>query len=316
MPFRLGIGKISISGIKSNTRGNLFHLGFIQILTGGRFSNLLIHLLILFSEILGLLILNLYRSIKQFIFHAQIKRIKFILRILIDNLRGRKTISKSKTIIIKFLTALGFALIFRITTGLIGFSLIKISNGISNLRIITKTSHFNRRQRRMIRRRINITTGRRRRRIRSTSRASNTSTTGRVTINSIRRNTSKTPTGRSITRIIILILTIPSLLLIIKLFLHILQVIFLLKIHLLLLILPIAFGLNTAKERTSKTGSGITNSTSSSGTNEGTKVTKTRRESFFHIVQFFYRKVGEGRASALRNIYQVYCGPLHFSLFN
>ena len=86
MPISLRVCKVSVSGIKSNTTGNLFNLGVSKILTGGRFSDLLIHLLVLFSEILGFLFLNLNSSIKQFVFHTKIKRIKLILRTLINNL--------------------------------------------------------------------------------------------------------------------------------------------------------------------------------------------------------------------------------------
>lgn len=86
MPLSLRIRKVSISSIKSNTTNNLFNLSICKILTGGRFGDLLVHLLILFSEILGFLFLNLNRSIKQFVFHAKIKRIKLILRTLINNL--------------------------------------------------------------------------------------------------------------------------------------------------------------------------------------------------------------------------------------
>lgn len=142
MPFRLRISQVSISGIQSDTRGNLTKLGFIEMLTGGRFSDLLIHLFILFSDVLGLLTLNLNRSIKQFIFHTQIKRIKLILGILIDSFRGSEFISEIKTIVIEFLTSLSFALILRITTGLVSFSLVKISDRIRDLSFITKTGHI------------------------------------------------------------------------------------------------------------------------------------------------------------------------------
>lgn len=86
MPLSLRIRKVGISSIKSNTANNFFNLSIRKILTGGRFSDLLVHLLVLFSEILGLLFLNLNRSIKQFGSHAKIKRIKFILCTLINNL--------------------------------------------------------------------------------------------------------------------------------------------------------------------------------------------------------------------------------------
>ena len=86
MPISLRFCKVSVSSIKSNTANNLLNLSVSKILTGGRFSDLLIHLLVLFSEILGLLLLNLNRSIKQFVFHTKIKRIKFVLRTLINNL--------------------------------------------------------------------------------------------------------------------------------------------------------------------------------------------------------------------------------------
>lgn len=86
MPLSLRIRKVSISGIESNTTGNLANLSLRKILTGGRFGDLLIHLLVLFSEILSFLFLNLNRSIKQFVFHTKIKRIKLILRTLINNL--------------------------------------------------------------------------------------------------------------------------------------------------------------------------------------------------------------------------------------
>ena len=118
----------------------------------------------------------------------------------------------------------------------------------------------------MVRRSINITTSGGIRNVRSAGRASNTSAAGGVAENSIRGNTSETPTSRSITRIIITILAIPSFLLIIKLLLHILKVVLLLKSHFFLLILPIAASLYTTKESVSSTRSNITNSTSSSRT--------------------------------------------------
>ena len=86
MPLSLRIRKVSISSIKSNTTNNLVNLSIRKFLAGGRFGDLLIHLLVLFSEILGFLFLDLNRSIKQFVFHAKIKRIKLILRTLINNL--------------------------------------------------------------------------------------------------------------------------------------------------------------------------------------------------------------------------------------
>ena len=86
MPLSLRIRKVGISSIKSNTTNNLSNLSIRKILTGGRFGDLLVHLLVLFSEILGFLFLNLNRSIKQFVSHAKIKRIKFILCTLINNL--------------------------------------------------------------------------------------------------------------------------------------------------------------------------------------------------------------------------------------
>ena len=99
--------------------------------------------------------------------------------------------------------------------------------------------------------------------IRSAGRASNTSAAGGVAKNSIRGNTSKTPTGRSITRIIVAVFTVPRFLLIIELLLHILKVVLLLESHFLLLILPIAAGLYTTEESVSSTRSNITNSTGS-----------------------------------------------------
>ena len=118
----------------------------------------------------------------------------------------------------------------------------------------------------MVGRSIDIATSGGIRNIRSAGRASNACAAGGVVKNSIRRNTSKTPTGRSITRIIVTIFAIPSLLLIIELLLHILKVVLLLKSHFLLLILPIAASLYTTKESVCSTGSNITNSTSSGRT--------------------------------------------------
>ena len=167
----------------------------------------------------------------------------------------------------------------------------------------------------MVRRSIYITTSGRIRSIGSTGRTSNTSTARRVTKNSIRGDACQTPTSRSIARIIVAVLAIPSFLLIIELLLHILKVVLLLKSHFLLFVLPIAASLDTAKESIRSTGSDITNSTSGSRAHQTAKTTESVTE-IRHIVLFFFRKVGEGRASALRNIYQVYCGPPRFSLFN
>ena len=127
----------------------------------------------------------------------------------------------------------------------------------------------------MVRRSIDIATSGRIRSIRSTGRASNTSAAGGVTKNGIRGNTSKTPTGRSIARIIVAVFAIPGFLLIIELLLHVLEVVFLLKGHFLLLVLPIAASLNTAKESISSTGRDITNSTSSGRTHQTTEGTES-----------------------------------------
>ena len=168
-----------------------------------------------------------------------------------------------RTIKIKQLQTLRNIRVFRITASFIGKSLIEISLRISDLFLILRTHHFNRSKSRVISRSINVTTSGRIRNIRSTSRAGNSSAARRVTENSIRGNTSETPTSRSIARIIVTSFAIPSLLLIIELLLHILEVVLLLKSHLLLLILPIAAGLYTTKESVSSTRSNITNSASS-----------------------------------------------------
>ena len=156
--------------------------------------------------------------------------------------------------------------VFRITASFIGKSIIKISLRVSNLPLILHTHHLNRSKSRVVGRSIDIATSGGIRNIRSAGRASNTSAAGGVTKNSIRRNTSKTPTGRSITRIIVAVFTVPRFLLIIELLLHILKVVLLLKSHFLLLILPIAASLYTTKEGVSNTRSNITNSTSSGRT--------------------------------------------------
>ena len=118
----------------------------------------------------------------------------------------------------------------------------------------------------MIRRSIYITTSRGIRNIGSTGRTGDTSTTGRITKNCVRGDTSQTPTGRSIARIIVAVFAIPSFLLIIELLLHVLKVVLLLKGHFLLFVLPIAASLYTTKESVCSTGSDITNSTGSSRT--------------------------------------------------
>ena len=156
--------------------------------------------------------------------------------------------------------------VFRITASFIGKSIIKISLRISNFPLILRTHHLNRSKSRVIGRSIDITTSGGIGNIRSAGRASNTSAAGGVAKNSIRGNTSKAPTGRSITRIIVAVFTVPRFLLIIELLLHILKVVLLLKSHLLLLILPIAAGLYTTKESVSSTRSNVTNSTSSGRT--------------------------------------------------
>ena len=127
----------------------------------------------------------------------------------------------------------------------------------------------------MIRRSINITTSGGIRNVRSTGRTSNTSTARRITKNSIRGDTSQTPTGRSIARIIVAVFAIPSFLLIIELLLHVLKVVLLLKGHLLLFVLPIAAGLYTTKKSISGTRSNITNSTGSSRTHQTTERTES-----------------------------------------
>ena len=123
----------------------------------------------------------------------------------------------------------------------------------------------------MVRRSIDITTSGRIRSIGSTGRTSNTSTARRVTKNSIRGDTSQTPTSRSIARIIVAVFAIPSFLLIIELLLHVLKVVLLLKGHFLLFVLPIAAGLYTTKESVSSTRNSIANSTGSSRTHQTTK---------------------------------------------
>ena len=165
---------------------------------------------------------------------------------------------------IQFLQLLCNIRIFRITTSLVGFSIIKINNRISNFRIVFQTHYLNRGESRAIGRSIDIATSGRIGNIRSTGRASNTSAARGVAKNSIRGNTSETPTSRSIARIIVAVFAIPSFLLIIELLLHILKVVLLLKSHFLLLVLPIAASLDTAKESVCSTRCNITNSTSSS----------------------------------------------------
>ena len=127
----------------------------------------------------------------------------------------------------------------------------------------------------MVRRSIYITTSGRIRSIGSTGRTSNTSTARRVTKNSIRGDTSQTPTSRSIARIIVAVFTVPRFLLIIELLLHILKVVLLLKSHFFLLILPIAASLYTTKESVSSTRSNITNSASSGRTHQTAKGAKS-----------------------------------------
>lgn len=127
----------------------------------------------------------------------------------------------------------------------------------------------------MVRRSIYITTSRGVRNIGSTGRTSDTSTTGRITKNCVRGDTSQTPTGRSIARIIVAVFAIPSFLLIIELLLHVLKVVLLLKGHLLLFVLPIAAGLYTTKKSISGTRSNITNSTGSSRTHQTTERTES-----------------------------------------
>ena len=127
----------------------------------------------------------------------------------------------------------------------------------------------------MVRRSIYITTSRGIRNIGSTGRTSDTSTTGRITKNCVRGDTSQTPTGRSIARIIVAVFAIPSFLLIIELLLHVLKVVLLLKVHLLLFVLPIAAGLYTTKKSISSTRSNITNSTGSSRTHQTTERTES-----------------------------------------
>ncbi len=126
----------------------------------------------------------------------------------------------------------------------------------------------------MVRRSVHITTSRRIRNIGSTGGTGDTSTTGRIAKNCVRGDTSETPTGRSITRIIVAIFAIPSLLLIIELLLHVLKVVLLLKVHFLLFVLPIAASLYTAKESVRSTGSDIADSTSSSRPHQATEGTK------------------------------------------
>ena len=196
----------------------------------------------------------------HFIYSSLILTINLINRLL--NLLA--LLLNERPIEIKFLLSLRNIRIFRIAASLIGKSFIKISLRISDLFLILRTYHFNRSKSRVVSRSINITASRRIRNIGSTGRTSDTSATRRITKNCVRGNTSKTPTGRSITRIIVTVFAIPSLLLILELLLHILKVVFLLKSHFLLLILPIATGLNTSKKSICSTGSNITNSTSGS----------------------------------------------------
>ena len=165
--------------------------------------------------------------------------------------------------------------VFRITASFIGKSIIKISLRIGNFLFITRTHHLNRSESRVVGRSIDIATSGGIRNIRSTSRASNTSAAGGVAENSIRGNTSETPTSRSITRIIVAVFTVPRFLLIIELLLHILKVVLLLKSHFFLLILPIAASLYTTKESVSSTRSNITNSTSSGRTHQTAKGAKS-----------------------------------------
>ena len=175
-------------------------------------------------------------------------------------------LSKFGAIKIEQLQTLRNIRVFRIATSLVGKSLIEIRLRVSNLPLILHTHHLNRSESRVVGRSIDIATSGGIGNIRSASRASNTSAAGGVAKNSIRGNTSETPTSRSIARIIIAIFTVPRLLLIIELLLHILKVVLLLKSHLLLLILPIAASLYTTKESVSNTRSNITNSTGSGRT--------------------------------------------------
>ena len=168
--------------------------------------------------------------------------------------------------------------IFRITASFIGKSLIEISLRISDLFLILRTHHFNRSKSRVVGRSIDIATSGGIRNIRSAGRTSNTSAAGGVAKNSIRRNTSKTPTSRSIARIIVAIFAIPSLLLIIELLLHILKVVLLLKGHFLLLVLPITAGLNATKKSICSTRCDITNSTGGSRTHQTTERAKSFTE--------------------------------------
>lgn len=198
----------------------------------------------------------------RFIYGSLILAINFINRLL--NLLA--LLLNERPIELKFLLLLRNTRIFRIAASLIGKSFIKISLRISDLFLILRTHHFNRSKSRVVSRSINITASRRIRNVRSTGGTGDTSATGRITKNCVRGNTGKTPTGRSIARIIVTVFAIPNLLLIIELLLHILKVVLLLKSHFLLLILPIAAGLYTTKESVSSTRSNITNSTSSGRT--------------------------------------------------
>ena len=213
--------------------------------------------------------INFCHSFKQnLLFYLQIRFIYGSL-ILAINLINRllnllALLLNERPIELKFLLLLRNTRIFRIAASLIGKSFIKISLRISDLFLILRTHHFNRSKSRVVSRSINITASRRIRNIGSTGRTSDTSATGRITKNCVRGNTGKTPTSRSIARIIVTVFAIPSLLLIIELLLHILKIVLLLKGHFLLLVLPITASLNTSKKSICSTRSNIANSTSGS----------------------------------------------------
>ena len=130
----------------------------------------------------------------------------------------------------------------------------------------------------MVSRSIDIATSRGIGNIGSAGRASNTSAAGGVAKNSIRGNTSETPTSRSVARIIVAVFAIPSFLLVIELLLHVLKIVLLLKGHFLLLVLPIAAGLDTTKKSVCSTRSNITDSTSGRRTHQTTERAKSFAE--------------------------------------
>ena len=122
----LNLSKSCITSIKPDTRLDFLTLVFRERSASNRAGDILIHHLVLFSDIKGFLALNRHRGIVHLITESEINRIKPISQILADYIGIGKSSIQSRKIITKLLASLGLTLIESATAGFISLSLDKV----------------------------------------------------------------------------------------------------------------------------------------------------------------------------------------------